>query len=108
MQPAAYHHTDPAYAPPLVNPPSPAASVTSIYGEDETTMSDAGLPEDKFEEKMQLAIGISQPSEWETHANRLVLLPKPKNPDDERGTSPRRAPDDERHSASAQSCTSTS
>ncbi|EIN12970.1 hypothetical protein PUNSTDRAFT_131200 [Punctularia strigosozonata HHB-11173 SS5] len=80
---AHYHHTDPGYAPPLVNPPSPAPSVTSVYGEDETDPADALLSPEEFDKKVREQIGLGQPSDQEMHANRLVMLPKPNNPQEE-------------------------
>jgi hypothetical protein len=80
---AHYHHTDPGYAPPLVNPPSPAPSVTSIHGDDETDPADALLSSADFDAKMRAQIGLGQPGEVELLANRVVLLPKPTSANDE-------------------------
>lgn len=70
------HPGDPAYAPPLIRPPSPASSIGTVYGQDETTLSDTELDETAFARKTADRLRLALPSESESRANRLVLLPR--------------------------------
>lgn len=56
------HPGDPGYAPPLIRPPSPASSIGTVYGADETSDTD----------------------DAEARANRHVLLPRARTADDEK------------------------
>lgn len=45
------HGGDPAYAPPVIRPPSPASSVGTAYQADQTSQSDTELSKEEFEQK---------------------------------------------------------
>jgi hypothetical protein len=80
------HPGDPSYAPPLIRPPSPASSIGTVYGDDETSQSDAELDDAAFASKHEEALKLNHPSDAETRAVRSVLLPRPKNAEEEKGT----------------------
>jgi hypothetical protein len=70
------HPGDPAYAPPLIRPPSPASSIGTVYGPDDTSLSDVELDDAAFARKTAERLRLTFPSESEMRANRLVLLPR--------------------------------
>ncbi|KAL4073207.1 hypothetical protein V8B97DRAFT_198033 [Scleroderma yunnanense] len=49
--PQIIHTGDPAYASPVIRPPSPASSVGTAYGPDQTSQSDIELSKEDFEQK---------------------------------------------------------
>lgn len=81
------HPGDPAYAPPLIRPPSPASSIGTVYGADETSLSDSELDQVHFAEKCERLLNLHMQSDPERRAMRLVLLPKPSTAQEEKGAS---------------------
>lgn len=79
------HPGDPAYAPPLIRPPSPASSIGTSYGPDETTLSDSELDPVAFAMKCEARLNLHMPGDTERRATRLVLLPNPQSPQEEKG-----------------------
>ncbi|GLB38632.1 hypothetical protein LshimejAT787_0504970 [Lyophyllum shimeji] len=75
--PANQHHTE--YAPPVLRAPSPASSIGTTYGEDQTSFSDSEeqLSQSAFEKKWEERIGLGMSREEEIQANREPLLPRP-------------------------------
>ncbi|KAF8073947.1 hypothetical protein FPV67DRAFT_1410271 [Lyophyllum atratum] len=71
------HHTE--YAPPVLRAPSPASSIGTTYGEDQTSFSDCEdqLSQVSFERKWEerLALGVPRPEELA--ANQEPLLARP-------------------------------
>jgi hypothetical protein len=78
------HPGDPAYAPPLIRPPSPASSIGTAYGEDETDAAHAALSAREFDALVQARLALGRPSDAEQAALRGVLLQKPKDAESER------------------------
>jgi len=76
------HPGDPGYAPPLIRPPSPASSIGTVYGADET--SDTELSQDAFEKTIEEKLKLGDVSDAEARANRHVLLPRARTADDEK------------------------
>jgi hypothetical protein len=56
---------DLAYALPTTRPASPAESINTVYGPDETDPEDHLLLDEQFEQKMVLNIRINEPTEIE-------------------------------------------
>jgi hypothetical protein len=71
------HH--PEYAPPVLRAPSPASSVGTSYGADQTSFSDSvhQLSQGAFEKKWEERIGLGNPSTEEEAANLGPLLDRP-------------------------------
>lgn len=71
------HHTD--YAEPVLRAPSPASSVGTSYGADQTSYSDSEfqLSQPAFERKCYELIGLSLPRKEELRADRDPLLTVP-------------------------------
>jgi hypothetical protein len=78
------HPGDPAYAPPLIRPPSPASSIGTAYGADETDPAELALDAYEFDARVQAALALHRPSAAEEAALRGVLLQKPKDAESER------------------------
>ncbi|EGN98575.1 hypothetical protein SERLA73DRAFT_110133 [Serpula lacrymans var. lacrymans S7.3] len=72
------HTGDPAYASPVIRAPSPASSVGTAYGPDETSLSDMELSQDAFEKKCLEALKLDWQKEEEIRADRTPLIQKPK------------------------------
>lgn len=77
MPPNQHHH--PEYAPPVLRAPSPASSVGTSYGADQTSFSDSEhqLSQVAFERKWEDRIGLGNPSIEEETANLGPLLERP-------------------------------
>jgi len=75
--PANQHHTE--YAPPVLRAPSPASSIGTTYGEDQTSFSDCEdqLSQPAFERKWEERIGLGAPQKEEIEANQEPLLARP-------------------------------
>ena len=80
----ALHSADAPYAPPVIRQASPANSIGTEYGPDETSESDRELGPAEFEKKIEEQIGFKLERSSETEANRNVLLPRPTNSAEER------------------------
>ncbi|KAG1742339.1 uncharacterized protein EDB91DRAFT_1247730 [Suillus paluster] len=74
------HAGDPAYASPVIRPPSPASSVGTAYGPDETSLSDSGLTQDAFERKWIAHLRLDEPKHEEVHNLNEVLIIPPSDP----------------------------
>lgn len=81
--PHPYHN--PEYAPPVLRAPSPASSVGTTYGEDETSHSDAELDQDAFAQKWLTKLDLDKPRKEEEEANESPLIPRSGNKDEENG-----------------------
>ncbi|KAG5651731.1 hypothetical protein H0H81_007669 [Sphagnurus paluster] len=75
--PANQHHTE--YAPPVLRAPSPASSIGTVYGEDQTSFSDCEdqLDQADFEQKVEDNMGLDEPRTEEILANQDPLLTRP-------------------------------
>ena len=73
---ATQHHTE--YASPVLRAPSPASSVGTAYGADETSLSDSELSQTDFERKCKerLQLGEPRPEEGRAELGQL-LIPRP-------------------------------
>jgi len=71
------HYT--AYADPVIRPASPASSVGTAYGPDQTSFSDLEeqIPQPSFEQKWEELIGLHHPRKEELVADRDPLLSVP-------------------------------
>ena len=76
------HHTE--YADPVLRPPSPASSIGTSYGADQTSRSDREdqLPQPDFERKCDELIGLHLPRKEELQADQdpLLTVPGPDGP----------------------------
>lgn len=74
------HTGDPAYASPIIRAPSPASSVGTAYGPDETTQSDSELSPDAFERKWSSKLKLDAPRiEEELMSFSALIQPLPQN-----------------------------
>lgn len=74
------------YAPPVLRAPSPASSVGTVYGEDQTSFSDLELSDDALANKYEDWLELRKPRKEEEKANGPVLLERPeKGSKDEKG-----------------------
>ena len=71
------HHT--GYADPVLRPPSPASSIGTSYGADQTSWSDSEfqLSQPAFERKCDEVIGLHLPRKEELQADQDPLLTVP-------------------------------
>ncbi|KAF7348287.1 hypothetical protein MSAN_01782400 [Mycena sanguinolenta] len=75
---------NPEYADPVIREPSPASSVGTVYGLDQTTLSDDELDQWAFERKWEEKLGLRRITKEEEMAERDPLLPRPSTATDER------------------------
>lgn len=74
------HTGDPAYASPVIRAPSPASSVGTAYGPDETTQSDSELSLDAFQQKWSSKLKLDGPGiEEELMSFSALIQPLPQN-----------------------------
>ena len=67
---AAFYSGDLPYArPTLIRPPSPAGSINTEYGPDETDTEELAMSDEAFERKILAELKIDQPTESETQAD---------------------------------------
>ncbi|KAI6114063.1 hypothetical protein F5141DRAFT_1002280 [Pisolithus sp. B1] len=72
------HASDPAYAPPVIRPPSPASSVGTVYEPDQTSQSDAELSKEEFEQKWLAKLYLDDLRiEEEDNLRPLLIDPRP-------------------------------
>jgi hypothetical protein len=79
MIPNVTHSHYTAYADPVIRPASPASSVGTAYGPDQTAFSDLEeqITQPSFERKCEELIGLHQPRKEELVADRDPLLSIP-------------------------------
>jgi hypothetical protein len=79
------HGASPGYAPPIIRTASPASSVATVHGNDDTSPSDAELSQTAFEAKWNARIGLygltdaarqKEEKEKEDHRCGNPLLPE--------------------------------
>ncbi|KAF9445383.1 hypothetical protein P691DRAFT_611101, partial [Macrolepiota fuliginosa MF-IS2] len=77
------HH--PEYAPPVLRAPSPASSVGTTYGPDQTSLSDSEhqISQVAFERKWLAKLDLDKPRKEEEEANESPLIPRTKNKEEE-------------------------
>lgn len=75
------------YPPPVLRAPSPASSIGTTYGPDQTSSSDSEsqLTESQFVRKWEEKLGLGKPSREELKANESPLVPKPNSEAEEKG-----------------------
>ncbi|KAF9242620.1 hypothetical protein BU15DRAFT_43677 [Melanogaster broomeanus] len=79
------HAGDPAYASPVIRAPSPASSVGTAYGPDETSQSDSELSQEAFEQKLSDTLKLDGPKiEEELRSFSALIEPPPQNPAEEK------------------------
>lgn len=78
------HAGDPAYASPVIRPPSPASSVGTAYGPDDTSLSDSGLSQDVFEQKWIANLRLDEPKHDEVHNLKDPLIICPSDPQEQK------------------------
>ncbi|KIO06139.1 hypothetical protein M404DRAFT_74033, partial [Pisolithus tinctorius Marx 270] len=79
------HASDPAYAPPVIRPPSPASSVGTVYEPDQTSQSDVELSKEEFEQKWLAKLHLGDLKIEEEDKLRPVLIdprPPPDSPEE--------------------------
>ncbi|SRR6266542_1870286 len=72
MIPTHAHITE--YADPVLRPASPASSLGTAYGPDQTSFSDSELSGTAFEQKCLERLELDQPRKDELHANKDPLI----------------------------------
>src|SRR4030081_3191991 len=83
--PTTVHITE--YAPPVLRAASPASSVGTVYGEDQTSLSDLELDDAALARKYDDLLELRKPSKEEEEANQFLLLERPdKGAQAEKGT----------------------
>ncbi len=75
------------YASPVLRAASPASSVGTVYGPDQTSFSDSDLSPFRFQVKYDAQIGLGEPRREEVLANLDPLLPPAKNEAEEKSES---------------------
>ncbi|KAJ7486189.1 hypothetical protein B0H11DRAFT_1913905 [Mycena galericulata] len=77
---------NPEYADPVIREPSPASSVGSVYGPDQTASSDSEsvLDQPAFERKWEERLDLRRATKEEELADANPLLPRPTSAMDER------------------------
>ena len=65
------------YAPPVLRAPSPASSVGTVYGEDQTSLSDLELNDEALAKKYEDLLDLRKPRKEEEEANQSPLLERP-------------------------------
>jgi len=78
------HAGDPAYASPVIRPPSPASSVGTAYGPDDTSLSDSELSQDDFERKAIANLRLDEPKHDEVHNLKDPLIICPSDPQEQK------------------------
>jgi hypothetical protein len=75
MLPTHIHITE--YADPVLRPASPASSLGTAYGPDETSLSDSELPSTSFEKKCleRLELDLPRKDEQESERDPLITIP---------------------------------
>jgi hypothetical protein len=75
------------YAPPVLRAASPASSVGTAYGADQTALSDTEemLPQHAFERKWEERLGLGMPRPEELKTLESPLLPPPNGAAEEKG-----------------------
>ncbi|KAK2465400.1 hypothetical protein APHAL10511_002754 [Amanita phalloides] len=73
--PTNMHITE--YAPPVLRAPSPASSVGTVYGEDQTSLSDLELSDEALAKKYEELLDLHKPRKEEEAAILPVLLERP-------------------------------
>ncbi|KAI6044754.1 hypothetical protein EDC04DRAFT_2889433 [Pisolithus marmoratus] len=72
------HASDPAYAPPVIRPPSPASSVGTVYEPDQTSHSDTELSKEEFEQKWLAKLHLDDLKiEEEEKLHPVLIDPRP-------------------------------
>ena len=79
------HTANPVYSQPVLRAASPTNTITTEYGEDETSLSDRELDDEQFAAKVEMNIGIRQREDVMPCTGLHVLLPKPRNSMEEKG-----------------------
>ena len=71
------HRGDVPYQAPFTRTTSPSGSITTAYGADETSLSDAELSEDAFSKKVLASLRINEKREEEERAEaRPLIMPR--------------------------------
>ncbi|KIL59054.1 hypothetical protein M378DRAFT_169814 [Amanita muscaria Koide BX008] len=73
--PTTVHITE--YAPPVLRAASPASSVGTVYGEDQTSLSDLELNDAALARKYEDLLELRKPRKEEEEANQFLLLERP-------------------------------
>lgn len=85
------HTGDTAYASPVIRAPSPASSVGTAYGPDESNQSDQELSPEAFEQKWSSKLRLDSPRiEEELMSFSALIQPLPNNQAEEQSWWPTR------------------
>lgn len=87
MPSTQHHHPNLEYAPPVIRAPSPASTIGTVYGEDETSFSDSEgvLTQRAFEAKWLDRLGLGLPCPEEELAEKdPLIVPLPPGSDEEK------------------------
>ena len=68
---------NPVYATPVLRAPSPAESINTDYGPDDSSVTDAELDDEEFARQVEEQIGLRR-TKWEdAGAAKPIILPRP-------------------------------
>lgn len=86
MPPTRQTHTvDPVYAPPVLRAASPTDTISTEYGDDETSQAHKNMTEEEFAQHVEEEIGLRRTDWSDAPGPKLVLLPRPSNKQEETG-----------------------
>ncbi|KAL5512769.1 hypothetical protein ACEPAG_3035 [Sanghuangporus baumii] len=71
------HTVNPVYATPVLRAPSPAESINTEYGQDDSSIADAGTDDEEFARQIEEQIGLRRMTWQEAGSPKPVILPRP-------------------------------
>ncbi|KAH8104999.1 hypothetical protein DFH11DRAFT_1692087 [Phellopilus nigrolimitatus] len=84
MPSARHTHTvDPVYAPPVLRAPSPTETISTEYGQDETSIADMTLSDEDFARRVEEEIGLRRTKWSDAGPIKPIILPRSKDPREE-------------------------
>ena len=86
MPPRYAHTVDPVYASPVLRAPSPADSINTEYGPDETTPGDKALSDEAFARNVEEHLELKKNSWSDVAVPKPVILPRTKDSREEQST----------------------
>ncbi|EJC98899.1 uncharacterized protein FOMMEDRAFT_31482 [Fomitiporia mediterranea MF3/22] len=77
------HVVEPVYATPVIRAPSPAESINTEYGRDESSVMDADVDDEEFARRTEEQIGLRRTTWAEAGPPKPVILPRTKDAKEE-------------------------